>query len=289
MFPTPSRQWSVSIWDPGRQELFLAIDYMAIRHIFYYLRAGRVWWSSDLAPLVLLSGDKFHLDEDFICGFFAHDPDAHLTPYREIREVPPGQTVRIRKGIAGIERYWQVSPKSQIRYKSDREYEEHFLHVFRQSVRRRLRSDSPILAELSGGLDSSSIVCMADDILAKESGLTPRLDTLSYFDKTEPHGDDWIYFQKIENHRGRIGHHIDASELGRTPASLETIEFSALPGHLSSERNLTAKRSAFVRAGGYKAVLSGIGGDEVSGAYRTRVPNWPISLCKSAYWNSFDN
>lgn len=55
-----------------------------------------------------------------------------------------------------------------------------------------------MLAELSGGLDSSSIVCMADDIITKESEERPRLDTISYYDKTEPNGDDWIYFQKIE-------------------------------------------------------------------------------------------
>src|SRR5713101_8456982 len=160
--------WAVSIWKPQQRELVLALDYMAIRHIFYYLKQDRIWWATDLTPLVLLSGDKFQVDDDYIAGYFAHDPDAHLTPYREIREVPAGQFVRIRDDKASVERYWRFSPKSRIRYETDAEYEEHFRHVFCQSVHRRLRSDSPVLAELSGGLDSSSIVCMADDIIAKE-------------------------------------------------------------------------------------------------------------------------
>ncbi len=261
--------WAVSIWKPQQRELFLAIDYMAIRHIFYYLKKDRIWWATDLTPLVLISGDKFHIDDDFIAGYFAHDPEAHLTPYREIREVPAGQVVRIRDGNASVERYWWFSPKSRIRYKTDAEYEEHFRHVFRQSVHRRLRSDSPSLAELSGGLDSSSIVCIADDILAKEAVQTPRLETLSYYDKTEPNGDDWIYFPKIEEKRGRVGAHIDTSKLGSAPASLESTEFNALPGYLGSGRNLEAERAVLIRAGGYRAVLSGIGGDEFLGG----IPN----------------
>lgn len=262
--------WAVSVWQPLKRELLLACDYMCIRHIFYYLKKDRIWWSTDLAPLVLLSGDKFHIEDDYIAGYFAHDPDAHLTPYREIREVPPGQFVRVcNDGIVSVHRYWSFSPKSRIRYKTDAEYEEHFRHVFRQSVRRRLRADTPILAELSGGLDSSSIVCMADDILAKEGAQTPRLDTLSYYDKTEPNGDDWIYFQKIEEKRGRVGAHIDASKLGSAPASLEHTEFNPLPGYLGSGRDLEAERAAVVRNGRYRAVLSGIGGDEFLGG----IPN----------------
>ncbi len=102
--------WAVSIWKPEQRELLFAADYMAIRHIFYYLKNDRIWWSTDLSPLVLLSGDKFHIDDDYIAGYFAHDPDAHLTPYREIRQVPPGQFVRIRKGGASVERYLAVQP-----------------------------------------------------------------------------------------------------------------------------------------------------------------------------------
>jgi asparagine synthase (glutamine-hydrolysing) len=261
--------WAVSIWKPEQRELLLAADYMAIRHIFYYLKKESIWWSADLAPLVLHSGDTFHIDENYIAGYFAHDPDAQLTPYREIREVPPGHFICVCNGTADTERYWRFSPRSRIRYKTDAEYEEHFRHVFRHSVRRRLRSDSPMLAELSGGLDSSSIVCLADDILAKEKAQTPRLDTLSYYDKTEPHGDDWIYFAKIEAHRQRSGHHIDMSKLGSDPGPLESTGFNSLPGYLGSGLDLEAKRALVIRSGGFRAVLSGIGGDEFLGG----IPN----------------
>ena len=268
--------WAISICKPRQRELVFACDYMAIRHIFYYIKNDQISWSTDLASLVLFSSDKFHIDDDYIAGYFANDPDAHLTPYREIREVPPGQFVRVRNGSASIERFWRFSPNSRIRYKTDAEYEEQFRHLFRQSVRRRLRSDSPILAELSGGVDSSSIVCMADDILAQAKAThwcpvtySPRLDTLSYYDKTEPQGDDWLYFPMVEQKRGKVGAHIDGGTLGTSPASLHCPEFSALPGYLGTARKLEAERAEIVRSGGSRAVLSGIGGDEFMGG----IPN----------------
>jgi asparagine synthase (glutamine-hydrolysing) len=259
--------WAVSIWSPANRELILAVDYVACRHLFYYLTAARVWWSTHLAPLVLLSRNRFHLDDDYISGYFANDPDAHLTPYREIRQVPAGHFVRIQRAVTSLERYWRLNRVSCIRYKTDSEYEEHFQHVFRQSVRRRLRTDSPVLAELSGGLDSSSIVCMADQILRNESARTaaPRLDTLSYFDTTEPNGDDWVYFRKVEDSRGRTGAHIDTGGLRNFTHSFAVPDFSALPGNLGTSRKLESERSAIVREGAYRVTLSGMGGDELMG------------------------
>ncbi|MGD1079663.1 MAG: asparagine synthase-related protein [Candidatus Sulfotelmatobacter sp.] len=257
--------WAVSIWKPQERELLFAADYMAVRHIFYYLEKDQILWSSDLSSLVLRSKGEFHIDDDYIAGFLVHNPDAHLTPYVEIREVPPGQFVQIRNGRALVERFWRFSPKCRIRYRTDAEYEEHFRHVFRQSIQRRLRSDSPVLAELSGGLDSSSIVCMADDILANEGAETPRLDTLSYYDKSEPSGDDWTYFQKVEAQRGRAGIHIDGSRLGTSPDSLACTDFRPLPGDLGVGQKLDTERADAVRGGGYRAILSGLGGDEFMG------------------------
>jgi asparagine synthase (glutamine-hydrolysing) len=264
--------WAVSVWKPEQRELLFASDYMAIRHIFYYLKSDRVLWSTDLAPLVLLSDDTFNIDDDFIGGYFANDPDSDRTPYRRIHQVAAGHFVRVRNHSHAAHRYWLPSLQSRLRYKTDTQYEEHFRYVFRSAVRRRLRSDSPILAELSGGLDSSSIVCMADDILAKEGARARRLDTLSYFDQSEPHADDMIYSQKVEEKRGRIGVHLGITKV-HDSALLQPERFCELPGCLEISQQLDVERAAVVRSGGYRAVLSGTGGDEFLGG----VPN-PTAL-----------
>jgi len=259
--------WAVAIWDPQRRELVLAVDYLAVRHIFYYWTRSRVWWSTVLHPLALESEYKFHISDDYVAGYLAHDPDAHLTPYHEIHAIPPGHFARVNARGISLERFWRIS--GNIRYKTDAEYEEHFRHLFRQAVRRRLRSDSPILAELSGGLDSSAIVCMADHILAEQGAQTTPLDTLSYYNQAEPQGDDWIYFRKLEEKRQRVGAHIDAGTLESAPGPLAYPAFCALPGAVGIGRPLEMERARVVRQGGYRAVLSGLGGDELLGA----IPN----------------
>ena len=257
--------WAVTIWRPEEKELIFASDFMGVRHTFYYLRPDQIRWSSDITPLVQLAGVRFHVDDEFVAGYLAHNPDGHSTPYREIREVPPGHFVRVRPGETRTERFWRFSPRTKIRYKTDGDYEEHFRHVFRESVRRRLRSDSPVLAELSGGLDSSSIVCMADDILAKEGADAPHLDTISYYDKTEPRGDDWIYFLRIEEKRGRAGIHIDGSKMAKSSGALEFREFFPFPGALGVNNDLGDERAETVSKSGCRVVLSGLGGDEFMG------------------------
>lgn len=261
--------WAISIWRPHERELLFASDYMAVRHIFYHLKKDGICWATDLTPLVLLSGERFHIDEDYIAGYFAHQPEAHLTPYRELREVPPGHFTRVRDRKLLAERYWRFNPKSLVRYKTDRDYEEHFRYVFRQAVGQRLRSDSPILAELSGGLDSSSIVCMADNIIANQRTQTPALGTLSYLDLSEPSADDWTYVQLIEQYRNKTGIHIDSSLLGSCPAPFTMSDFVPLPGPLNSWSTFEITRATVIRQGGYRVLLSGIGGDEFMGG----IPN----------------
>jgi asparagine synthase (glutamine-hydrolysing) len=258
--------WAVSIWKPVERELILAVDYMAIRHLFYYQTPSELWWSTDPTPIVLLAGGKLHVDDEYVAEYFTATPtNARLTPFREISAVPPGSFVRFQNGVPAANRYWSFDPEIQIRYRSDAEYEEQFRVLFRQAVRRRLRSDSPILAELSGGLDSSSVVCLADDIVASGGASCPQIDTLSFFDKTEPTGDDWFYFDIVEKRRGRVGTHIDGSIQGTSPAPLEYPSFVVVPGYVGDGRNLEAQRSAVVQNGGYRAVLSGRGGDEFMG------------------------
>src|SRR6185437_12148104 len=211
--------WALAIWEPRTRALTLAKDPIGVRHLYYSFDDTQVTWSTILDPLVLFARERFTICEEYIAGWFSSFPAAHLTPYVGIHSVPPSSSVVLRPGKHTIAKYWDFDPGKQIRYRTDGEYEEHFRVAFSEAVRRRLRSDSPILAELSGGMDSSSIICIADDIIARGSADTPRLDTISYYDDDEPNWNERPYFTKVEERRGRTGTHIDVNS--REPLALE--------------------------------------------------------------------
>jgi asparagine synthase (glutamine-hydrolysing) len=256
--------WAICVWEPGDRTLTFAVDYMAVRHVYYYLSKTRLIWCSHLAPLVLNAGERFTVDDEYLAGYMALSQEPDYTPYKQIRAVRPGHFARVCNGSVSVHAYWAPNPKVRIHYKTDAEYEEHFRDVFRQAVRRRLRSNAPVLAELSGGLDSSSIVCMADDILNHEGAQTPRLDTLSYYDLSEPQGDDLPFLTKVQKKRGRKGHIFDVQKY---PNSLfpHLASFQVTPGGLGGSSQAEEDYLRMWNGGGFKVLLSGIGGDEMLG------------------------
>lgn len=257
-------EWALSVWDPSGKNLILARDYAATRHLYYYVTHEAVLWCTHLASIVTLSAKPLTLNHEYMAGYLVDFPAADQTPYQEVQAVPPGKFVRLRSGGGStIHPYWVLEPRKTIKYKTDEEYEERFRHLFRQAVRRRLRSDGPILADLSGGFDSSSIVCMADDILAHEGADAPKVDTVSYYDLSEPDGDDFSYFTNVEERRGRTGFRINMETFG-LPFNLEHPNFVATPS-LEQTPDLKLARNRIIEAGGYRVSLSGMGGDELNG------------------------
>ena len=116
-----------------------------------------------------------------------------------------------------VSKYWDFDPDKRIRYRTDAEYEEHFRSAFATAVQRRLRSDRPVLAELSGGMDSSSIVCMADTVIARGAAECPRLDTISWFDDSydhlEPDSNELRLLHQSRRKTRPKGCHIDLGAL----------------------------------------------------------------------------
>ncbi len=264
--------WALSVWNPKDGSLILAKDVVGTRHLYYSVEKDQVAWCTILDPLVLFAGHAFKLEEEYIAGWLAFFPAAHLTPYVGIHSVPPSSFVRLAREQQRVSQYWDFKPDSRIRYRSDVEYEEHFRAVFAQSVRRRLRSDSPILAELSGGMDSSSIVCMADLLLTRGDAHAPRLDTVSYYDDSEPSWNERPYFTKVEEKRGRSGCHIDLALCDPLSEELERSGFAATPASDGCDSKFQRAFSDCVQSQNYRLVLSGFGGDEVTGGVPTPTP-----------------
>jgi asparagine synthase (glutamine-hydrolysing) len=265
--------WALSIWNPRDRSLILAKDPIGTRHLYYAFDQEQVCWSTILDPLVLLAGKSFKLEEEYIAGWLSFFPATHLTPYVGIHSVPPSGSALIRAGKHTISKFWDFDPSRRIRYRTDGEYEEHFRTVFAESVRRRLRSDSPILAELSGGMDSSSIVCMGDTIITRGAAETPRLDTLSYYNDSEPNWNERPYFTKVEEKRGRTGTHIDVGSQESSKFEFVTDRFMATPGSDGGRPSETSRQlTVCMLSHGNRVVLSGIGGDEVMGGVPTPTP-----------------
>ena len=254
-------EWAASVWRPRDKVLILARDYIGVKQLFYRLQPYRITWCTLLAPLVEC-GNSSTISEEYVAGYLARKPDADLTPFREIRSVPSGSFVRVKDGNLSAHSYWRFDPGLRTRYRSDAEYEEQYRHLLRLAVRRRLRADRPVLAALSGGLDSSSIVCMADDILSKDRRLATRVDTVSYYDLSEPDEDDFLHLRKIEQSRGRQGFHLGLDATG------DSLTFCyptlvAAPG-FGLRREVQSAMAFLVASNDYRVILSGAGGDEMN-------------------------
>jgi asparagine synthase (glutamine-hydrolysing) len=266
--------WSFAAWEPKRGTVILAKDFLGTRPLYYCRDTNCVSWSSLLDPLIRFSSRPFSLSEEYIAGWLAHFPAAHLTPYLEISSVPPSCFVRLTRDKTVVAKYWDFDSNLSVCYRTDSEYEEHFRSVFFEAIRRRLRSESPILAELSGGVDSSSIVCVADTVIAAGEPPFPRLDTVSYFNDSEPNWNERPYFTLVEKKRGRTGCHID---LGSTePSSFQVAAdfFSPTPGSYRGRRTEPLLEfAACLALRGTRVVLSGVGGDEVAGGVPTPNPH----------------
>jgi len=172
--------WSAAIYDTERKQLVLASDFAGTRSLFYCVGEGKILWSTRLKPLVEWTQPPVDPDEQFVAGFLLRGGSPGRTPYRGVQSVPPGCClVASRDGIRS-HRFWKPPVDSSIRYSRETEYEERLRELFRDAVRCRLLTDFPVLSELSGGLDSSSIACVASRLLRDGAADAPRFVTVSY-------------------------------------------------------------------------------------------------------------
>jgi len=273
-------EWALVLWSHLDRSLYLARDHAGTRTLYYELRGDNVLWSSILETLVSMS-KRSELSEEFAARYLCAVPIDTCTPYRSIRAVPPGHLVKVRGLSADTRRYWNAHRAGLVVYKTDAEYEEHFYALFRQAVERRTGQGGPVLAQLSGGMDSTAIVCMSDELRAGSGKVRAEfVDTISYFDSSEPNWDERPFVTIVESRRGKTGTHIDVSSAD-TPFPLD-LEWRAPPSLWPEDFRVTAVEPA--NALHFRAVLSGLGGDELLGGIPTPLPELADLLYRHSYF-----
>ncbi|HLK51573.1 MAG TPA: lasso peptide isopeptide bond-forming cyclase [Bryobacteraceae bacterium] len=154
--------FAFAIWDRRRRTIFCACDPMGVKSLYYFESAQLFAFASEIKALLALPEVPRKLNElrvaEYLVTLFE---DRSGTFYDGIRRLPGACVMTVTPERCAVRQYWALDPKRELRLGSGDEYVEAFRDLFTEAVRCRTRSAFPIGAALSGGLDSSSIACLA--------------------------------------------------------------------------------------------------------------------------------
>ncbi len=164
--------FAFAIWNQKQQKLFCARDHFGVKPFYYYSSESVFAFASEIKAIFALSEIPRIINEerigDYLIGNFE---DLTITSYKNVFRLPPASRMTVSPESINVESYWSLDPSKETRFSSDEEYAAKFLEIFTEAVRCRLRSFSNVGSMLSGGLDSSSITCLARKLLPEEKQL----------------------------------------------------------------------------------------------------------------------
>lgn len=177
--------FAFAVWDPGKQALFCARDVMGVRPFYYHLTPDRLFaFASETGALLAVPDVPKEIDEGRIADALVGELegiDRTSTFFTALVRLPPAQTLRLERGRLWRREYWHpLMHRPSGLPRSEAEWIEALHDQLREAVRRRLRGSQRVGSMLSGGLDSSSVVALASELLHAD-GVGP-LPTFSAID-----------------------------------------------------------------------------------------------------------
>jgi asparagine synthase (glutamine-hydrolysing) len=263
--------FAFALWDEDRRELVLARDRFGKKPLYYADLGGTFLFGSELKALREHPMCPDEIDAEALSHYLTLEyVPTPLSILRGVRKLPAGHLLRWRDGRVSIERWWDLA-FTEGDERTDEEYVEEFRMHLRAAVRRRLMSDVPLGAFLSGGIDSSSVVAMMVEELPSTSVKT---FTIGFgersFDESE-HG------RRVASHFG-TDHHEDVftprAMIDLLPTVVDFLDepfadASVLPTYLLSR---------FTRES-VTVALGGDGSDELLAGY----PTFPADRAAQLY------
>jgi asparagine synthase (glutamine-hydrolysing) len=254
--------FAFALWDASKREVLLARDRFGKKPLYYVQTARSLLFASELKSLLEHPLCPGELDMESLSRYLALEyvptPRSIL---RDVRKLPGGHTLRWREGGVTVEPYWDLPFEHDEPRRADDTYVEEFRELLRSAVERRLISDVPLGAFLSGGIDSSSVVAMMVRARPPESVKT---FSIGFDDRTF---DESEHARSVAQHFGTDHHeHVFTSKvmLELLPTLTDFLDepfadASVLPTYLLSR---------FTREH-VTVALGGDGGDELLAGYPT--------------------
>lgn len=252
--------FAFAVWNKNSKELFVARDRFGVKPLYYvYDDEGSLYFASEIKALLAVKVVQAELNYGALPDQLAnHGTSYDETLFAGVKRLLPGHFMIWKDGRIRIEKYWdlQFEPKHDDR--SDADFTEEWLDLFRKSVELRLMADVPLGMFLSGGIDSSAIAAM----------MAPMVDqpikTFSVGFKDREANE--FEFARIVSKAFKTDHH----EITITPDQF----FAELPNliwhedePLGFEASIPLYFVSKLAEQHVKVVLTGEGSDEILGGY----------------------
>lgn len=246
------------IWDPGQHRVVCARDSYGQRTLFYRVDGQSFVAASEIQQLFQDDAVEIAPDEERLRDYLVpfnmgrNAADCARTFYAGIRALAAGHLLIVDEHHAQTHRYWDFQPPPELRYRDDASYAEHFRELFFAVVRARLRSVGTVGALVSGGLDSSSIVCTASEILGVGDGAGRGLTAYSLLFNGLG-CDEGVFIRDIQAKYALNTRYVEAAGLV-TSLNLEPTSFMRSPGKAVSELDAVYQAAS---DDGVRVLLSG--------------------------------
>lgn len=255
--------WAFAIWDLPAQKLFCSRDRFGVKPFYYCVHGDTLYFGSELKQL-LATGVGKELNLPMIWrGMKINSLQVYgnETYWKELKALEPGHNLSISGGKVSLRRYHSLDPagfeQSPLSFP---EAVERYRELFLRAVRWQTRSDVEVGACLSGGLDSSAIVCAAAKLTDKP------LQTFSSFFADLPQLDERVWIKEVANQCGCVSHltsPVAGQALDWFP---EATWFNDLPLGAGFAAQYGVMKLA--QSAGVKVLLDGQGSDELTAGYR---------------------
>ncbi|MGQ0713213.1 MAG: asparagine synthase (glutamine-hydrolyzing) [Gemmatimonadaceae bacterium] len=279
--------FALAIWDRARRRLFLARDRFGEKPLYYVFdrHAQRFTFASEVKALIAGGALSPELDARAVYRFFRFGEQAGVaeTVWRDVRKLAPASMLVVEASgselITRHRQYWDVGINDEA-HASLRQAAARFSELFADSVRLRLRSDVPVGTSLSGGLDSSSVLCQIHALGAAggQKAFTARMD--------DPSLDEGKYVDLVLARTGVPG----CSVVPTADGFIQELDHLAY--HQEEPFTSTSVFASYLvhrlaKANGVTVMLDGQGADEYLAGYSHYVASLLASLARRGRWGSW--
>ena len=251
--------FAVAVWDDNRRRLVCARDPLGVKPLYYsavgtFLRVASEPQAILADPTVSRAVNEGMVAE-MLAGYLVSREE---TLWAGLRRVPPAHALTADARGVRLVRYWPPDSIPAIGHGSDAEYAQHFRALLKTAVRGRLRAEGPVASHLSGGVDSSSVVTLAQGLLQSGSPSVP-LETFTQTFPALPR-DERAFAEEVAGGSGVKWHAVLPEAPGPEYYEAQARRYLDFPDYPNGAAgNFAINRLA--ASGGCRVMLTGVWGN----------------------------